>query len=37
MIEKILDVKGFKIAYTELGPEDGRVVFCVHGLPCDRY
>ena len=32
MIEKSLDVNGFKIAYTEIGPADGRVVFCVHGL-----
>ncbi len=30
--EKILDVDGFTIAYTEIGPEDGHLVFCVHGL-----
>lgn len=30
--EKSIDVQGFKLAYTETGPKDGRVVFCVHGL-----
>jgi pimeloyl-ACP methyl ester carboxylesterase len=32
IVQKTLDVKGFKIAYTDTGPEDGRVLFCVHGL-----
>lgn len=30
--EKILDVDGFSLAYTDIGPKDGRIVFCVHGL-----
>ena len=30
--EKTLDVEGLIIAYTEIGPEDGHLVFCVHGL-----
>ncbi len=30
--EKLLNVGGVKIAYTECGPQDGRVFFCVHGL-----
>ena len=30
--EKTLDVSGFKIAYTDTGPEDGRIVFCAHAL-----
>lgn len=30
--EKTLDVDGFSLAYTDIGPEDGHVVFCVHGL-----
>jgi pimeloyl-ACP methyl ester carboxylesterase len=30
--EKILDVEGLSIAYTEIGPKDGPLVFCMHGL-----
>lgn len=30
--QKMLDVNNVKIAYTDTGPEDGRVLFCVHGL-----
>lgn len=30
--EKTLDINGFSLAYTETGPKDGPVVFCVHGL-----
>ena len=30
--QKTLDVNNVKIAYTDTGPEDGRVLFCVHGL-----
>ena len=29
---KTLPINGFEIAYTEIGPEDGRILFCVHGL-----
>lgn len=32
MVEKSIDVQGVRIAYTECGPEDGRLLFCVHGL-----
>ncbi len=30
--EKAFDFNGAKIAYTDTGPEDGRVLFCAHGL-----
>ncbi len=30
--QQFLDVDGFKIAYTECGPRDGRILFCAHGL-----
>ncbi len=30
--QKSFEVSGFKIAYTETGAKDGRVLFCVHGL-----
>lgn len=30
--EKILDVEGLPISYTDIGPKDGHVVFCVPGL-----
>lgn len=30
--QHILDVGGFKIAYTDTGAKDGKVLFCVHGL-----
>lgn len=30
--EKTLSVNGLNIAYTDTGPEDGRILFCVHGL-----
>ncbi len=30
--EKSLDVNGLTIAYTDVGPRDGRVLLCVHGL-----
>lgn len=32
IIQKILPINGFEIAYTDTGPEDGRILFCVHGL-----
>jgi pimeloyl-ACP methyl ester carboxylesterase len=32
MIEKRLTIDGLKIAYTEVGPPQGRVVIIVHGL-----
>lgn len=31
-VDKSLNVHGVRIAYTECGPQDGRVLFCVHGL-----
>ncbi len=31
-VEKVLDVGGFQISYTDTGAPDGRVLFCVHGL-----
>ncbi|MFP4386897.1 MAG: alpha/beta fold hydrolase [Alphaproteobacteria bacterium] len=30
--EKTLDVSGLTISYTDTGPADGPLVFCVHGL-----
>ncbi len=30
--EKTLDVEGLCIAYTDIGPEDGHLVFCMHPL-----
>ena len=30
--EKMLDVEGLRIAYTDIGPKDGHLVFCMHGL-----
>jgi len=30
--QKKFEVSGFKIAYTDMGAEYGRVLFCVHGL-----
>lgn len=30
--QKSLAVNGLDIAYTDTGPEDGRILFCVHGL-----
>ncbi len=30
--EKSMDVGGVNIAYTDTGPQDGRVLLCVHGL-----
>ncbi len=30
--EKTLDVDGLRIAYVDIGPQDGHLVFCVHGL-----
>lgn len=30
--EKMLDVEGLRIAYTDIGPKDGHLVFCMHPL-----
>ena len=30
--EKILNINGIDIAYTDIGPKSGKLVFCVHGL-----
>lgn len=30
--EKSFQIDGLSVAYTETGPDDGRILFCVHGL-----
>lgn len=32
VIQRYFDFNGINIAYTQTGPRDGRVLFCVHGL-----